>query len=47
MIFPYIGCSTRYSKEGVILKGMCLFCGEPGKIYTVKFAPGDLWAMEV
>lgn len=28
------------------LEGMCLFCGQPGKKYTVKFVPGDLWAME-
>lgn len=30
----------------VQLEGMCLFCGQPGKKYTVKFVPGDLWAME-
>ena len=30
----------------VPLQGMCLFCGQPGKKYTVKFVPGDLWAME-
>ena len=28
------------------LKGMCLFCAEPGKDYTVEFAAVNLWAME-
>lgn len=28
------------------LIGMCLFCGQPGKTYTVQFTPGDLWAIE-
>lgn len=28
------------------LIGMCPFCGEPGKTYTVQFTPGDLWAIE-
>lgn len=28
------------------LKGMCLYCGTPGKKYTVEFAAANLWAME-
>ena len=32
--------------SGAYLKGMCLFCCEPNKQYTVEFAPGNLWAME-
>lgn len=30
----------------VTIKGMCLFCGQPGKKYTVKFNADNLWAME-
>jgi len=30
----------------VTIKGMCLFCGQPGKKYTVKFNAENLWAME-
>lgn len=30
----------------VPIKGMCLFCGQPGKKYTVKFNADNLWAME-
>lgn len=28
------------------LKGMCLFCGQPGGQYQVKFSAHNLWAME-
>ena len=28
------------------IKGICLFCGQPGKKYTVKFNADNLWAME-
>ena len=30
----------------VAVKGMCLFCGQLGKKYTVKFNAENLWAME-
>lgn len=30
----------------VAVKGMCLFCGQPGKHYSVKFNAENLWAME-
>ena len=30
----------------VTIKGMCLFCGQPEKKYTVKFNANNLWAME-
>ena len=33
-------------KSGTKLKGMCLYCGTPGKKYTVEFAAANLWAME-
>lgn len=33
-------------QRSVELEGICLNCGEKGKEYTVKFAPGDLWIME-
>lgn len=38
----------RYSscKDMLYLEGICLFAGEPSKEYTVKFVPGDLWAIE-
>lgn len=34
------------SKDMLYLEGICLFTGEPSKEYTVKFVPGDLWAIE-
>lgn len=34
------------SKDMLCLEGICLFAGEPSKEYTVKFVPGDLWAIE-
>jgi len=34
------------SKDMLYLEGICLFAGEPSKEYTVKFVPGDLWAIE-
>lgn len=30
----------------IAIKGICLFCGQPGKKYTVKFNAENLWAME-
>lgn len=33
-------------KSATKLKGMCLYCGTPGKKYTVEFAAANLWAME-
>lgn len=30
----------------VAVKGMCLFCGQPGKHYSVKFNAENLWAIE-
>ena len=33
-------------KSETKLKGMCLYCGTPGKKYTVEFAAANLWAME-
>ena len=30
----------------VAVKGMCLFCGQPEKHYSVKFNAENLWAME-
>ena len=30
----------------IAIKGICLFCGQPGKKYTVKFNADNLWAME-
>ena len=30
----------------VAIKGMCLFCGQPGKHYSLKFDADNLWAME-
>lgn len=39
------GIKTDLQKP-VKLEGICLFCGQQGHTYTVKFAPGDLWAME-
>lgn len=44
-ISPGLGIWTRDGWP-VKLKGICLFCGEKGKKYTVKFVPGDLWIME-
>lgn len=32
--------------DKVRLEGICLFAGDPSREYTVKFVPGDLWAME-
>ena len=34
------------SKDMLYLEGICLFAGELSKEYTVKFVPGDLWAIE-
>ena len=42
MVIPVHGVAS-----GAYLKGMCLFCCEAEKEYTVKFTAGDLWAMEV
>ena len=33
-------------KDSTKLKGMCLYCGKPGKEYTVDFTSTNLWAME-
>lgn len=30
----------------IAVKGMCLFCGQPGNHYSVKFNAENLWAME-
>lgn len=30
----------------IAVKGMCLFCGQPGNHYSVKFNADNLWAME-
>ena len=30
----------------VAIKGICLFCGQPGNHYSVKFNAENLWAME-
>ena len=40
------GVYRKREKETTPLEGMCLFCGVPGKTYTVQFTAGDLWAME-
>lgn len=56
MVFPIFGTGNLYFRQKVYrwqenddtveLTGMCLSCGKPGGKYTVKFVPGDLWAME-
>lgn len=44
--FLSINGIKKDSQKPVKLEGICLFCGEPSHKYTVKFVPGDLWAME-
>ena len=44
--FLSISGIKKDSQKPVKLEGICLFCGQHGHKYTVKFAPGDLWAME-
>lgn len=56
MVFPVFGTGNLYFRqkvyhwrendETVELTGMCLACADPHEKYTVKFVPGDLWAME-
>ena len=41
LVFPTYGVSLTEK-----LTGTCLFCGKPGKQYTVTFEPRHLWAME-
>lgn len=43
LVLPLDGISDA---NMVTIKGMCLFCGQPGKKYTVKFNADNLWAME-
>ena len=56
MVFPIFGTGNLYFRQKVYhwrehddtveLTGMCLACADSHKKYTVKFVPGDLWAME-
>lgn len=43
LVLPIWGTSKTDTEE---LEGMALFCGQPGKEYTVRFKAGNLWAME-
>lgn len=43
LVLPIWGTSTTNAEE---LKGMALFCGQPGREYTVRLKAGNLWAME-
>lgn len=43
LVLPIWGTSKTATEE---LEGMALFCGQPGKEYTVRLKAGNLWAME-
>lgn len=40
------GVAQDRGQNSTLLVGLCLKCGQPGKTYSVRFVPGQLWAIE-